>query len=334
MKALFTLVVLSLFQVAHAGELNPTFNYQGRFTDSNGRVKTGTIGLRFQIYSPDGSCLLYEEYNSSLSLGATNGILNVKVGSQTGAAKRTAQDPGLKMFKVFANDPALVHTPRTYCSRGYTPSSGDSRILRVYLTENKTEVALQPDQVISSVPTALVAESLQGQTLESLDTRYITSDKITKLVNGKVCQTNGSTITCDKDISTIKGEKGDKGDVGPQGVAGEKGATGPQGPQGIAGAKGATGAVGATGAQGPAGPMGAQGVPGAKGADGRGLASVGTNCSAGYYVAGITASGTLNCQALPVTVTDILRHSCGTITVVKSNGARQTITLSACSDAN
>ena len=308
MKTLIIFLMLSFLSLAQAYELNPTFNYQGRFTDASGKVKKDVISLRFQIFSPDGKCLLYEEYNPSVNLGATNGILNIKVGSHVNDTKRTTQDPRLRMVQVFSNDPSQPQTTRSYCESGYKPSSGDARLLRVYMTENRVETALQPDQVISSVPTSMVSESLQGQTLQDLDLRYSKSDKISTLVPGRVCRTDGTKIICDKDIGTIQGAKGDKGDTGPQGpqgvagakgATGDKGATGPQGAPGLQGPQGVAGAKGATGDKGATGPQGPQGVAGAKGADGRGLASVGTNCADGYYVKGINANGTLNCQLLP-----------------------------------
>jgi hypothetical protein len=300
-------VLLSLVvSVAQSKDLNPTFNYQGRFTDAAGKVKTGNVNLRFQIYSPDMKCLLYEEYDAHLMLDPNNGIVNVKVGSIPGAAKRTAQDAALKMHQVFSNDFIQPANKTHYCSSGYAPKDGDSRFLRVYMTDKTgQEILLQPDQVITSVPTALVAESLQGQTINDLDVRYLSANKIGTLVNGKFCRTDGAQVICDQDVVGTPGAPGPQGPQGLQGIQGPVGATGAQGPVGVAGPKGATGA---TGVQGPVGKTGAQGVAGAtgaqgpKGADGRGLASVGTACSAGYYVNGINANGTLNCLKLPVPV--------------------------------
>lgn len=272
---LFTISVC----VAFAGEINQTFNYQGRFSDIHGKVKTGIIGLRFQIYSPDAQCLLYEESDTNISLNANNGIVNVKVGSPMSSNKRTGNDPGFKMARIFSND-STEFGSRNLCSNGYKPQSGDSRLLRVFLIEGGKETALQPDQVISSVPTSMVAETIQGQSLEDLDLRYFKADKIGVLDSGKYCRADGNKILCDKDIAGLQasqgsmGPQGPAGAVGPRGPVGAAGTIGPQGPvgpagaigpQGIAGIKGEKGANGEVGPQGAAGPRGPQGPAGAAG---------------------------------------------------------------------
>ncbi|MEQ1876609.1 MAG: hypothetical protein ABL958_08180, partial [Bdellovibrionia bacterium] len=159
------LVFLAAFIVGTAvfAQSPQTITYQGRLMDPSGSAPlTGTVSMTLTILDPSGSCTLYEE-SQSVDLGTT-GSFAVYVGSNTSSPQRTGLDPNLAMNKIFGNDPAggaIVPNSAT-CSLagGYTPASGDARLMRV--TVNGTP--LSPDLSLSSVPQALVAETLQGKT--------------------------------------------------------------------------------------------------------------------------------------------------------------------------
>lgn len=167
-RVALVLFVSALPPIASAADLPQGFTVQGRLLDASG---TGpleeTVGLRFSVYDPTGTCLLYEEEQQGIDLDQTSGVFAVDVGSAVGAAKRTARDPGLALKAMFKNGSQLRPNHAT-CVGGYTPGSGDSRKLRVtILRANPTqEVVLTPDQSIQSVPQASVAETLSGRPVE------------------------------------------------------------------------------------------------------------------------------------------------------------------------
>jgi hypothetical protein len=158
-------ILLSLSPTpAYATDASPqSFTYQGYLTDNSGTPLTGINTLIVSIYDPTGTCLLYEE-TQNVDLTNTSGVFSILVGSQTGDPKRTGIDPGISMVTVYANTaPVVAIVPNgANCALalGYKPQLGDERLLR--FTVNGT--TLTPDQTLGSVPQAVVAQSLQGQT--------------------------------------------------------------------------------------------------------------------------------------------------------------------------
>jgi hypothetical protein len=121
--------------------------------------------LQIQILNPDKTCLLYEEVQT-VNIGQT-GQFTVQVGSAKGASKRTATDPRHTMNAVFQNSNPIFATNvgDSICLAGlYTPKAGDTRYLRLIVTPSSTNIAdtLSPDMAINSLPSALVAQSVQG----------------------------------------------------------------------------------------------------------------------------------------------------------------------------
>jgi Chaperone of endosialidase len=155
----FILIHLSVAVFA-LEESAQSFVFQGRLFDVAGtNPLNDQVEIKFEIYNPDASCLLYSEVQT-VDVASSGGSFAVTVGSAIGTPKRTLSgtDPGLSMAVVFRNDP-LTST------RGcYTPTAGDGRLLRVKVTPQSTgiEETLSPDQIIASVGSALVAETLQG----------------------------------------------------------------------------------------------------------------------------------------------------------------------------
>lgn len=130
-KLLFVSAFVSLASHSLA-DSSQSFNFQGRLFNSAGTaVIEEPVSIKFQILDPSASCLLYQE---TLSVDLTNrdGVFSLSIGSAVGAPKRTVGvDPGLSMAKVFKNDPdAETRSIGTNCPTGYTPTSGDHRLLR------------------------------------------------------------------------------------------------------------------------------------------------------------------------------------------------------------
>ncbi len=142
---------------AGAVNLAQNFNFDGVLVDdSSGAPMTGPVSIKFQIFDPAGSCLLFEETHSSVAL-SDDGSFSVLVGS--GARASGSVDGGLALKTIFQNSGVVRTVDATYCPSAYTPSSGDGRKLRTIV--NAT--ALSPDFTLSPVPSATVAETLQGK---------------------------------------------------------------------------------------------------------------------------------------------------------------------------
>ncbi len=150
-----------------ASSVAQSFTFQGQLFNAAGTSPlTDTVSLTLGIYSPAGTCLLYEETHTGIDLSLTTGLFSVDLGSATGDAKRTGNDPALSMSQIFSNIGSAIRAPASAnCAPGYTPSSGDTRALRVTVTPSVgAPVTLSPDQTLDSVPQAMIAETLQGLT--------------------------------------------------------------------------------------------------------------------------------------------------------------------------
>jgi hypothetical protein len=164
------LVLILLTQPAFAAGVPSSFTYQGKALNAAGTSPLlTTVSFTLSITDPSGACILYQESQSSINLLTTNGIFALQVGSQVGAGKRTASDPGLSMTQVFANAGTQLVAASGACSSGYTPAANDVRKLHVVITPSSgSPITVSPDLSINAVPNAMVAETLQGLTPANL----------------------------------------------------------------------------------------------------------------------------------------------------------------------
>ncbi|MGE3261017.1 MAG: tail fiber domain-containing protein [Bacteriovoracia bacterium] len=120
----------------------------------------GTGTIRVQIMNPAKSCILYDE-QQSFNTSASDGAFSISVGTAVGSGRRVVgSDAGNSMTSVFQNRVAIGGA--SACS--YTPAVGDTRYVRVFVTPTSTGITDQliPDMLLGSVPSAIVAETLQG----------------------------------------------------------------------------------------------------------------------------------------------------------------------------
>lgn len=159
--------VLGVSFLAQAVDLPLTITYQGRLYDSSSNPIESTVDLQLDIYSQDGTCLLYSE-SKQLDLSSSSGFFSTQIGSVTSSSSRTSGvDPGLSMQAVFDNSAAK--TGASSCS--YTPSARDGRKIQVTIVKigsTTVNTVLSPKQSITAVPYATVAQTLQGKTLDNL----------------------------------------------------------------------------------------------------------------------------------------------------------------------
>lgn len=144
--------------LSQAQSLPTAFNFSGQLTDVSGSpVTSSSVTFKLQIYNPTQSCLLYEE-TETLNLSSTNGKFAIQVGSPTGSASRTVNDPNLSMSDIFRNSGGTI----LGC---YTPAAQDVRQLVVTVVDiGGTPVSdVLSAAPIRAVPYAMVADSLQGK---------------------------------------------------------------------------------------------------------------------------------------------------------------------------
>ncbi len=162
-----------------AGEAPQNITYEGRlYNPTFTGPQLGTATFRFEILNPAKDCVLYSEIQTGINLTTSDGVFALPVGTTVadpGALRNPTNDPGLSMGDIFQNRFAITGNQfgGAPCAAPYTPSAGDARFLRVYVTVaapegTGIEETLSPDMTINSVPSALVAESIQGYRLEDL----------------------------------------------------------------------------------------------------------------------------------------------------------------------
>ena len=162
---------LAMFIAQHvyaANESPQSFTLDGQLLQvgTQNPLLDSAAKITIDILNPAKTCILYEE-QQTVNTSTTNGYYNIQVGSYTGDPKRTASDPGNGMAQVYQNLTAItgMSAPGQTCTgNSYTPAMGDVRYFRITVTPSATGIAdtLSPDTVMSSVPIALVAQTLQG----------------------------------------------------------------------------------------------------------------------------------------------------------------------------
>jgi hypothetical protein len=186
-KYIITLITILTFisNVALAGQVPGSFTYEGIAYDGTGiNPLTSTVDFTLGIYSPQEGCLLYEETQTGINLGNTNGGFVLQVGN----GRVTANDPGLGLLNVFSNTGSQLVTQGPNCSSGYSPQAGDARQLKVTMSVEGTgtSTTLSPDIIINSVPNAMVASTLQGLGPSSFiqNQNTVSQSNLTSLTNG------------------------------------------------------------------------------------------------------------------------------------------------------
>lgn len=193
-----------------ANSLSTGFNFDGvLLNESGGAPMTGPVNLTFQILDPSGTCLLFEEIHSGVTLDGS-GAFSLKVGS--GMRSPSNVDGGSSWTNIFLNGTVLRNSSSENCASGYTPVAFDSRRLRTIVNGN----TLSPDFQLAAVPMASVAdrsqraENLQGKLptdfvqvanassqsrfIDAFDTRYSQLDNLLAGTSSLYASANGANF--------------------------------------------------------------------------------------------------------------------------------------------
>lgn len=140
------------FSSSLASEAPSGLVYQGRIMKpDNSPLEAVSVLFDIEVYSPDGACLLFEETHT-ISMVGSGGSFALTLGAGVPIG------PSYFVKEIFSNTGTF--TGAGPCS--YSPSTGDSRRIRVTFDEGGGPVALQ-DQIVQSVPYALYASKLEGK---------------------------------------------------------------------------------------------------------------------------------------------------------------------------
>ena len=171
---------------AAAGAPPQTFTLDGQlFSDTamTTPLLDSSVLMDIKIADSTNNCLIYED-SQIIDTASTGGYFNIKVGSPTGATKRSSMnDPGNPMPALFQNlVPVLQST--NFCAAGYTPTAYATRVLRVTIQTSAGLTETFADMTMDAVPNAFVAETIQGlkpTNLVQTDTASLTQANVANI---------------------------------------------------------------------------------------------------------------------------------------------------------
>ncbi len=137
------------------------FTYHGQIIKPTGHtVQSSSVTFNVQILSPGAEeCVLYRETHV-INMSNSNGIFSLLIGSGN-RAPSVGFEYVNSLSDALSNGTGMV-TPDNCAAIGtYNPSSGDSRKIRITITEDSNIFTL-PDQMITTVPYAASALSIDG----------------------------------------------------------------------------------------------------------------------------------------------------------------------------
>lgn len=138
------------------------FNFEGQLLDANDiPLNSPVSSVVFQIIGNNGSsdCILFHQEHSSVAID-TIGLFSAKIGPHGNGTRNPSIDGGISWSLIFQNTNFVRTNDSTYCPGGYDPTT-HSQLRKLRVIVNGTP--LTPDFSMGSVPSATVAETLQGK---------------------------------------------------------------------------------------------------------------------------------------------------------------------------
>ncbi|MFS4459371.1 tail fiber domain-containing protein [Bdellovibrio sp. HCB2-146] len=182
--------IISWFTANSAHAAPASLNYQGRIVKTDGTPLTySNVSFIFRVLNPAGTCVIYQEQVSGYDMTNSGGVFDVPIG--LGSVTYPA-DASLDILDAFNN-------ARTFdCSGGtstYTPSSGDTRKLRVLFFDGSGWQTITPDNVIRSVPFAAYARSAERLGTYTAND-FLLKSLIPTCAAGTYLSYDGTALTC------------------------------------------------------------------------------------------------------------------------------------------
>lgn len=165
-----------IFFAATANAVPASFNYQGRILKNNGTpLEYNNVNFLFQVVSPDGTCVLYQEQRSAVNMTNSAGIFDLPVGTNSVQYISTGYPNFLDVFQNTGNfecGSCVLNSGNYTCSGSgtfYNAVPLDIRKLRVSFFDGSGWQIITPDNEIRSVPFSAFAQSAAalGSTLEA-----------------------------------------------------------------------------------------------------------------------------------------------------------------------
>lgn len=172
------ILILSLFFSAslnaYGAALPENFMIEGRLYDTAGAPIAAAVDIELEVYAQGApTCVLYREIHQNVNVDSStnnnnDGIFAVKLGDGN---VKPGSFASVQLSRIFGNSVALNGDSNdddsisAECSRTTGDLTSAARYVRVSVKVNGSASpfdALSPDSVITSVPSAMVAESLQG----------------------------------------------------------------------------------------------------------------------------------------------------------------------------
>lgn len=176
-----------------AGDLSQSFTVDGQLFQASADepLLDSDVTIVVQILDPSKKCLLLEEEHKQIDTSSKNGFYSITVGSPVGSSLRSTNDPGRTMVEIFQNGKDIIskNVPGQTCvDLTYKPTANDARYLRLIVIPSATNVpdTLSPDTVLGAVPSAIVAQSLQGfdsSQLLKLNASTLTQNNVENIFN-------------------------------------------------------------------------------------------------------------------------------------------------------
>ncbi|WP_374073330.1 tail fiber domain-containing protein [Bdellovibrio bacteriovorus] len=152
-SVIFSSIFLSVLVQAAPAALT----YQGRIVREDGTaLEASNVSFIFQITNSSGSCILYQEQVTGVSMVNSKGIFDVPIGTGTVNYPTSGPTSVLSAFDNSASYTCGVCNGYI-CSAGtsaYTPAVDDTRKLRVQFHDGVGWKLISPDNTIRSVPFA------------------------------------------------------------------------------------------------------------------------------------------------------------------------------------
>ncbi|MGE4133449.1 MAG: beta strand repeat-containing protein [Bdellovibrionales bacterium] len=167
--AVFAATVLFSNQTS-AQSVPLNFTIEGRLFNAAGTtpLNSASVDIQFEVYdSNNTSCILYREQHLAVDVSSAStdlqGRFSLKLGTGTSQAFASYSAGAATFSQIFDGSVTFISDVNSSACAGYSVVSGSPRYVKISVDSGSGLTALSPDVALSSVPTAVMAERLQGK---------------------------------------------------------------------------------------------------------------------------------------------------------------------------